>query len=107
MNSIIYPIIVYDNGDLLIFESNRIAESYLEPIDIDVYTAYDCKGHLLKLMIQNNRVIIQLAEREPNHINELRQILIGFMLRLGVQSDWLSNASLQDLIIKSLEYKTQ
>ena len=30
------PLIIYDNGDGLIFESAKIAQSYLEPIDIPV-----------------------------------------------------------------------
>lgn len=46
------PIIIYDNGDLLIFESIEKAESYLEPIDIDIYTGYDSQGHLLSLTEQ-------------------------------------------------------
>jgi hypothetical protein len=76
------PIIIYDNGDLLIFESIDKAESYLEPIDIDIYTGYDCEGHLLSLTEQGDRVTIRLAETEPNHFNELRHVLIEFLSRI-------------------------
>lgn len=101
------PIIIYDNGDLLIFESIEKAESYLEPIDIDIYTAYDCEGHLLFLIEQGERVTIRLAETEPNHVNELRHVLIDFLSRIGNEYDELSKALLEELIVKSLEYKTQ
>ncbi|NJN13092.1 MAG: hypothetical protein HC815_36295 [Richelia sp. RM1_1_1] len=101
------PIIVYDDGDVLIFESVDLAENYLEPFDIHLYKAYDSEGHLLHLTPDGNIVSIELAETEPNHTNNLRQVIFEFLLKVGIQKDWLLQASLEDLILKSLEFKTQ
>lgn len=101
------PIIVFDNGDVLIFESVEKAESYLEPIDIPVYSAYDSCGHLLQLQRQQNRVKIHLADPELNYSDQLKTILIEFLSKIEISSDYLSELSIQELICRALKYKIE
>ncbi|MEA5532979.1 hypothetical protein [Crocosphaera sp. XPORK-15E] len=101
------PVVIYDQGDVLIFESIKIAESYLESIDIPGYLAYDCEGRLLKLIPEKQRVKIELAESESSHQHQLQQILIDFLTKLGHDFLELSQMSLGELVTKSLVYKTQ
>jgi hypothetical protein len=101
------PIIIYDKGDVLIFESIEIAESYIEPLDIDAYIAYDAEGRLLRLIDKGNKVSIKSAETVPTHIDELKQVLITFLNRIGVSKDWLLQASMTELLAQGLLYKTQ
>ena len=104
------PIIVSNFGDVLIFDSIEKAERYIEPIDVDnnEYIAYDSEGHLLHLVnLPRYQVAIEPAETEPNHANELREILMDFLARTGVSKSWLSRASLQELVKKGMEYTTE
>ena len=101
------PIIVYDQGDVLVFESISLAERYLEIYDLNEYVGYDSEGRLLHLTTYDNLVKIELAELEPNHISELQMILIKFFSEIGIERDWLLKASLNELIEKSLEYKIE
>ncbi len=50
------PIFLYEPNDLSVFDSLESAKRYAEPIDVinNVYTAYDAKGRLRKLEVQNN-----------------------------------------------------
>jgi hypothetical protein len=106
----IAPIIIYNFGDVLIFETVEKAERYIEPIDIDnnEYIAYDSEGRLLRLIVRSrNRVHIEATEAEPNHADEVRKILIDFLAYVGLLRDRLLNATLQDLIVEGLKYKTE
>ncbi len=92
--TIYLPIIIYENGDISVFNSKKAAEEYLEPYDIDELSAFDCKGNKLKLVsriewkqvlgfqtdIEN--VVIEEANDTNNEIEELRQILIEFLSRV-------------------------
>ncbi len=101
------PIIVSESGDVEAFESVEAAESYLEPIDVEKarFIAYDSRGRLLQLIPSSPRVRIRAAEKDANHDRELRNLLTAYFESVGVANDWVSGASLQDLVEKSLEYR--
>jgi hypothetical protein len=101
------PIIVSESGDVETFESVAAAESYLEPIDVEKgrYIAYDSRGRLLQLIPTSPQVSIRAAEKDAGHHRELQDLLIEFFKRVGVSGDWLGQASLQDLVEKSSEYR--
>ena len=101
------PIIVSESGDVEAFESVEEAESYLEPIDVEKerFIAYDSHGRLLQLIPSSPRIRIRAAEKDARHHRELRNLLTGYLGGVGVASDWVNRASLQDLVEKSLEYR--
>lgn len=107
------PIIAYEHGDVLFFESVLDAERYLEPIDVanHVYTAYDSEGRLLRLDVKREKrfasIAIQDAEPVPTHSAELKKHLCDFFTHVGADKDWLETASLEQLIAQGLqEYQT-
>ena len=102
------PIIVHENGDVLVFDSVEKAETYLEPIDVlnGEYTTYDSVGILLKLSVIDKlkKVRIEVYEPIENCHDELMEILRNFFLRVGIEADSINNASLQQLVEKSREF---
>jgi hypothetical protein len=104
------PIIVNNFGDILVFDSVQEAERYLEPVDVanGEYVAYDSAGTFLELTVTEiNRTVIQPAELTPSHEVELEQALRRFFTNVGISPEWLSTATLPDLIGRSLDYKTK
>jgi hypothetical protein len=103
------PIIVDEQGTAMIFESTEDAERYLEPIDVrnNEYVAYDSEGRLLRLIPTTPHITIESAELEPRHSNEVRELLENLLAYTGVAVDTLRRESLQNLVLKSLEYKTR
>src|SRR6266446_2055357 len=101
------PIIVSESGDIVTFESVAAAEPYLEPIDVEKgrYVAYDGRGRLLELMPTSTQISIKAAEKDASHHRERRNLLTAYLESVGVANDWVSGASLQDLVEKSLEYR--
>ena len=102
------PIFFDESGDVLVFESIRYAERYIEPIDVanNEYVGYDSEGRLLQLAVTNKgQILIEDAESEPKHADELRRILVRFLTRLSESENWLANASLQDLTTKMMKHK--
>ncbi len=112
------PIVVYDHGDVSIFESAEDAENYLEPIDVEreEYVAYDSEGYLLRLAvnvksrriwgilpIREKGVVLQEIAPRQERLAELRQILKDYLSypRFKVPSDWIAEATLEELIGKA------
>lgn len=103
------PIIIDEHGDTSIYESVKDAELDLEAIDVKnkEYVAYDSEGRLLRLIPASvHEVTVESAEQEPNHADELRALLFDFLAYMGAPVSWLEKASLQELVERSLEYKT-
>ena len=48
---------------------------------------------------------IKGGEQEPSHADELHAVLFKFLMNTGVPASWLKEASLQELVTKTLEYK--
>jgi hypothetical protein len=121
MKRIQLPIVIVDkNGtDLSIHSSLENAKARVEAIDItnDEYVFYDFEGRLLFAKVKKEKrpilfgifrasadvVLIEQAEDEPMHVEELRQALIDFLKGVdpGYQSSW--EEDLGSLIKKCLK----
>lgn len=102
------PIFLDESGDVLVFESVQYAERYIEPIDVikNRCIGYDSEGRLLHFTVTDKKqVSIRSDESEPKHLADLQRMLVRFLTRLGESENWLSNASLQDLIAKMMKHK--
>lgn len=111
------PIILSENGDIMMFSSKEEACSYLEPIDIrnDEYLAYDAEGTPLNLGISNEekslfrvmkyrvpKVTIEEVQSRPSS-SELRQKLLDYSHAVGVTIHD-NDISLSDLISMLKKY---
>lgn len=109
-SNMVLPIILSDSGDLLIFESIDEALRYIEPIDVknNVYRGFDSQGRLLRLatVYPYKTISISLAEEYPHHKDDLVQELKYFLSFMGVSREWIENASLEELVMEALKYKT-
>ncbi len=93
------PFIVYELGDLELFQDVASMERYLEPIDIEnnEYTVYDSEGRLVQLTIEsvpttslfglvkghNDSVRVAGCEIEPLHSAELATRIRDYLARTG------------------------
>lgn len=88
-----WPILVHEHHDVMFFRSLEGVQ-YLEPIDVknEEYVAYDCEGRLLELGVERvasrgwlgrhtwrEQVVIDSAERDPTHVEELRKVLTHYL----------------------------
>lgn len=115
------PIIICDSGDVLIFDSLKKAEVYLEPIDIvdRVLPAYDSEGKELIVGVTDqetarkgvyspgSRVILTESKNGQFRKDELRSVLTDFLARIGLPSAYLNSLSLQELLEIGLKYKME
>lgn len=107
------PLLVWESGDLLTFQSVAEAESSLEPIDVrsGIYRGFDGEGRLLTLgvtvrrerflgivSVSRERVFVRLAEESPNHRGELKDILQRFLRAAGVAGDAVSTMTFEELV---------
>lgn len=106
------PIIANFYGDVFAFESTERAQYEIEPIDIyrKNCTLYDGEGRLLKAELLGRRswfsgdwtgIKIFSAEKNPEHANELKTILVDYLSDSALPSnsrDKLGLCSLHDLI---------
>jgi hypothetical protein len=107
------PIIIYEHGDIAFFETVQDVDRGLEAIDVtnDDYIAYDSEGRLLQLSVKHQTsydiVVLSSSEMQPTHASELKRVLVDFFARVGVNKDWLSTATLEELVTKGIRnYKT-
>ncbi len=106
---IVPPILAWEGLDLGSFPNVRSAEGYIEAYDVDEYVIYDSQGRLLKAITGDMNkgefwVKLECVEPEPIHASELRQRLLDYQAYFGVSDEWLSSASLEQLVAKALEY---
>lgn len=94
-----------------VFWSVADAESSVEPYDVDEcvwYDWYDSDGRLLRMTGSDPRkefwVKLQCVEPEPGHADELRWLITYDLSCEGRSMEWLSGASLEQLVRESLEY---
>jgi hypothetical protein len=97
----------------ILFESVQDVERGLEAIDVknDEYMAYDSEGRLLQLSVERgtsfDTIILSSSEIQPRHTLELKRVLRGFFTRVGADKEWLSNATLEELVAEGIKnYKT-
>lgn len=64
-------------SDISVYASIEDAQLQLEPVDVlnDEYIGYDAEGKLLRIEVENNRVVISLAEENPSHAQELEDAI--------------------------------
>lgn len=117
------PIILDENGNILLFRSKRIAEDYIEPEDVmnNEYIIYDSEGRLLRLEVTINnmsiflnilnikrwRTRISTIEDTPGHSDELKKKIIKFLYRIKIEDnsiDRLSLKSILDIAIEKIGY---
>ncbi len=119
------PIIVIEGDDIAIYQSIEEVEQHIEPPDISAGVAYDSEGRLLKLVKQVKEeskshgllytLLVRLTgpiyevkvieiETQPKHACELREQLVRALARMGISEEFLSKASLEELVIKASEY---
>ena len=109
------PIFVYEPEDLLVFESKKDAELYLEPYDVGTYEIFDAKGKRLNVtltgdnmtLIHERRVQITDCINFGDASSKLRTVLIEFLVYHGYENFSLENLSLEELVQKSVIYKTK
>ncbi len=109
------PIFVYDYSDdrVYVYSTKEMAETFLEAQDIPhiSYIAYDRDGYQLEFVPASPIwVTIQPIIPAVNKSEELRKRLRDFLKEKefeGTASDWLSNASLDELTTKALEYEVE
>ena len=101
-------IVVSNRGDVLLFDSEQAAESYLEPADVrnEEYMAYDTEGRLLSLRVEGNKVQIVAADLMPQHQDDLRVVLESFLMRVGDLTQEHRRLSLPQLAELILKHKT-
>ena len=115
------PIIVSDPGNIYLFKSVQEAERYLEPPDVkDSQTiVYDSEGRRLSLEVVSepdtklvgivvsgigiDKVTIGREESLPVNGDELRQVLIDFLVRTGSAPELFYKATLEDVLDKAIQ----
>lgn len=112
------PIIVVEHGDVTIFKSVAKAQLGLEPIDVKngEFVAYDKNGCLLRLTVIKKEkpsffckeksieaVNIFEAEDGGSNTKDLREVLINFFKRTGVNDPEDKYLSLDDLVDKAVK----
>lgn len=113
------PIIVSDAGNIYLFRSVQEAERYLEPPDVEdgQTIVHDSEGRRLSLEIvaEPSIKLLGLAinsietgrigreESLPIHGNELKQLLIDFLVRVGAAPESFDNTTLEDVLGKATQ----
>lgn len=107
------PLLIWESGDLYVYDSIAEAESGLEAIDVKhgIFEGFDAAGRLLKLgvSIQQERVFgpfsidresvtVSLTEEMAGHRAELHQILLEFLTSIGLDPDALRGMSHEELV---------
>ena len=90
------PLFIWEPNDLLVFGSRSSLEDYVEVPDVDVGTAYDSEGRLLRLRVDNERIVVEDAEELAAHQAELTDALRQALRAIGTEPP--PNALLRDLV---------
>lgn len=108
------PLVLVDGNDVMVFESVEVLASWLEPPDVIAggVSAYDSDGRLLTLSVvdangrsprgshlgDGARVVVELAEAEPQHSDILREALKRFLSATGRGDSIGGEESLRSLV---------
>jgi hypothetical protein len=97
------PIVVHDSGDVMFFRTVERAEQYIEPWAVDYgFCAYDSQGRRLNIKPNGFVTKFEAAEAAPNHADELKEVVINYLLkvaeRVDISTDWINQATLAELI---------
>jgi hypothetical protein len=105
---IVLPIILDEHGDSEIYPSYEEAIMAIEAIDVrnNEYCGYDAGGRKLVLSVDDaDRITMSLAEQEPSHQQELRQVLIKHLSALKHSPDQLEDKSIEELLQLAPKYQ--
>ena len=113
------PIILYDNGDVNLFQSIEQAEGYIESPDVldNRYVAYDAEGMPLALiapktktlkifgiaLLGSNKVSIMVNQQDKACPDELKRILSDLLKNQHISDKYVNNATLSELVDKCIE----
>lgn len=112
------PVFVKDmNGcDISVHASVEDARLHIEPTDVEneEYIAYDSEGRLLTLSVVEDkrtrlpswgreRVVLDQAEEEPTHEQELRMALLDYLKCSGLPEKTYQSLPLRDIIERFIE----
>jgi hypothetical protein len=105
------PIFVYEPATLYVFSTKEKALAFIEAVDVEngVYTeVYDSEGYILEVfVVDRNDVAIESLKPPKKNAQSLHELLHDYLQGIkGVSKEWLANASLRELVNKSLDYKT-
>jgi hypothetical protein len=103
--NIALPILLSEGDDVIVFESVESAQRFIEPVDIDAYTAYDAAGRLLRITSEGNDVRIEPAETEPSHAHNLRKSLERTLSSVGESGGDADLATLIERARKAFAYR--
>lgn len=109
------PIVLIDNGDVLLFRTAHDLEQYVESPDISGYVAYDSEGMRLRLISSSDNsetrlikpvhsVLLNRSDPIEYAAEDLQQELAQFLQRLGVSARDQSLESLIAAVEKSIGY---
>lgn len=110
------PIFVLaDDRVVEVYSKIEFAEGDMEGVDVNngVYRGvYDRDGNLLKLVVEGPYdVRIMPSDPPVNKAEELKELIretitfINTRKKLGLSSEWLSNASFEELAVKLIDFK--
>jgi hypothetical protein len=115
------PIIISEPGNIDLFRSVQEAERYLEPPDVENgrIIVHDSEGRRLSLEvvtepnttlfgiringIGTERIKIGSEESLPVHGNELKQLLIDFLVRVGTAPESFHNTTLEGVLDHAIQ----
>jgi hypothetical protein len=97
------PIFVVDGGDVTVLRDEAALARCVEPYDIDL-PVYDAIGRLIRLVADADFIRVVIVGVEIGHAEELRKALARFLAHTGTPSEWISGATLQELVQKSAQY---
>lgn len=106
------PIFAYDPADLLVFETVRKAERYIEPIDAKDNKYFDADGQILTVLIEKDfkgieRTIIKESDAPQYDKTELRRIILDTLEYVNYSRQEIENKTFSELIDEILKFKTE
>lgn len=99
--TIALPIILDEHGSCDIYARYDEAVRAIEAIDVrnNEYRGYDAEGRKLALSADDaDKITISLAEEEPTHQQELREVLIKHLRGLKDSPDQVEDRSIEELL---------
>lgn len=101
LNNIVPPIFIVEDEDVIILASIAKAESWIEPIDVQLggFVMYDSVGRLLKIQTDWKGNQISSLEVEPTHQADLAHALRAFLKASNVPQAEDENCDLPCLVL--------
>lgn len=98
------PIILCENGDVMLFNTVQDMLNYIEPVDVrdDIYEAFDANGRILKLLVndytsESLRISVEATGRTSP--DSLKKELVKFAKSVDESFD-VSGDSLEAILEK-------